>query len=479
LRRLWHCPREFSVSRDPNGTRIRMSASDAAIILAAGLGTRMKSALPKVLHPVGARPMVQHVVAAVKPLDPGRTVVVVGPDMDAVAAAVAPHPCVIQPERLGTADAVKAAREALGNTAFGTVLVLYGDTPFIRTETLERMRAARRDGASVVVLGFRPGNPDGYGRLMIDAGGRLERIVEDRDASPAEKAVELCNSGVMAVDAARLFDLVDRIGNANAKGEYYLTDIVALARADDCACAVIEAPAEELMGVDSRAALARAEGVFQSRMRARAMQEGATLQDPETVWFSFDTVLGQDVTVEPNVVFGPGVTVGDGVSIRAFCHLDGVTVEPGAMVGPFARLRPGAVIGRDVHVGNFVEVKNAVLGKGAKANHLSYIGDTDVGTETNIGAGTITCNYDGYNKHRTVIGKSVFVGSNTALVAPVRVGDGAVIGAGSTIVRDVDADTLSIARGAQVDLPGRARTLREKLAAIKAGKKPDKKSRGT
>jgi bifunctional UDP-N-acetylglucosamine pyrophosphorylase/glucosamine-1-phosphate N-acetyltransferase len=455
-----------------------MSASDAAVILAAGLGTRMKSALPKVLHSVGGQPMVRHVIAAVEPLGLARTAVVVGPDMDAVADAVAPHPVAVQRERLGTADAVKAARDALGNSTNGTVLILYGDTPFIRTETLERMRAARRDGAAVVVLGFRPANPAGYGRLVLDRDGTLQRIVEDSDAGPAEKAVDLCNSGVMAVDGARLFDLLDRVGNDNAKGEFYLTDIVALARGDGGDCAVIEAPVEELMGVDSRAGLAQAETVFQARMRVQAMEGGATLQDPETVWFSFDTVLGRDVTVEPNVVFGPGVTVGDNVAIRAFCHFDGVTIESGAMVGPFARLRPGAVIGRDAHVGNFVEVKNAILGEGAKANHLSYIGDSDVGAGTNVGAGTITCNYDGFNKHRTVIGESVFIGSNTALVAPVRIGDGAVIGAGSTIVRDVDADALAIARGAQIDLPGRAKTLREKQAAEKQAARANAKKRG-
>jgi len=447
-----------------------MSASDAAVILAAGLGTRMKSALPKVLHRVGGLPMVRHVIAATEPLGLVRTVVVVGPDMDAVAGAVAPHPVAVQGERLGTAHAVQAAREALGNDVDGTVLILYGDTPLIRTATLERMRAARRDGAAVVVLGFRPADPNGYGRLVLDGGGRLERIVEDRDASPAEKKIDLCNSGVMAVDGARLFDLLGRVGNDNAKGEYYLTDIVALARGDGGDCAVIEAPADELMGVDSRAGLAQAETVFQAQMRAEAMENGATLQDPETVWFSFDTVLGRDVIVEPNVVFGPGVTVGDGVRINGFCHLTGVTLESNAEVGPFARFRPGAVVGKGARVGNFVEMKNAVLGEGAKANHLSYIGDTDVGAGTNIGAGTITCNYDGFNKHRTVIGKSAFIGSNTALVAPVRVGDGAVIGAGSTIVRDIADDALSIARGAQVDMPGRAKSLREKLAAEKAAK---------
>jgi bifunctional UDP-N-acetylglucosamine pyrophosphorylase/glucosamine-1-phosphate N-acetyltransferase len=454
-----------------------MSDSDAAVILAAGLGTRMKSALPKVLHALGGRPMVRHVIAATEPLGLARTVVVVGPDMDAVEDIVAPHPVAVQRERLGTAHAVQAAREALGNSADGTVLILYGDTPLIRTKTLERMCAARRDGAAVVVLGFRPADPKGYGRLVLDGEGRLERIVEDRDASEAERAVDLCNSGVMAVDGARLFGLLDRVGNDNAKNEYYLTDIVALARNDGCDCAMIEATAEELLGVDSRAGLARAEAVFQARMRAWAMAQGVTLQDPESVWFSYDTVLGRDVTVEPNVVFGPGVSVGDGVRINGFCHLVGVTLESNVEVGPFARFRPGALVREGARVGNFVEMKNAVLGEGAKANHLSYVGDADVGPGANIGAGTITCNYDGFNKHRTVIGKSAFIGSNTALVAPVRVGDGAVIGAGSTIVRDVEGDALSIARGAQVDMPGRAKTLREKLAAEKAAK-AGKKGKG-
>ena len=439
----------------------------AAVILGAGLGTRMKSDLPKVLHAVAGRPMIHHVLDAVAPLKPAKCIVVVGPAMEAVAKAVAPHPTVIQPERLGTADAVKMARDALAGFRRGTVLVLYGDSPMITTETLRRMMTARGAGASIVVLGFRPAEPTGYGRLMLDAAGQVAAIIEDRDATDEQRALGLCNSGVMAIDVECLFPLLDRVGKSNARGEYYLTDIVGLARADGLDCAVIEADADELMGVDTRNALARAEAAWQKARRLRAMADGVTLLDPDSVWFSFDTRIGRDVVVGPNVFFGPGVTVEDNVEILSFCHFVQARIEQGAIVGPFARLRPGAVIGRNAHVGNFVEIKNAVLGEGAKANHLSYIGDTDVGAMTNIGAGTITCNYDGYAKHRTVIGKSVFIGSNTALVAPVTIGDGAFIGAGSTVVRDVPADSLTVARGDQVDKPGRAKALREKLAQQK------------
>lgn len=455
------------------------TAEVAAVVLAAGMGTRMKSDLPKILHPIAGRAMVLHVLAAAAELDPAKSVVVVGPDMEQVAKAVAPHRTVVQHERLGTADAVKAAREALADFRRGTVLVLYGDTPMIAGETLRRMLRARGAGASVAVLGFRPEDPSGYGRLLQDGKGGLAAIVEDRDATEEQRAIGLCNSGVMAIDAARLFSLVDRVGKNNARGEFYLTDIIGLACADGLDCAVVEADADELMGVDSRAALARAEAAWQKARRRRAMEEGATLLDPDSVWFSYDTKLGSDVVIGPNVFFGPGVTVEDHVEILSFCHFHMATIERGAIVGPFARLRPGAVVGRNAHVGNFVEIKNAVLGEGAKANHLSYIGDTDVGAKTNIGAGTITCNYDGYLKHRTVIGKSAFIGSNTAIVAPVTIGDGAVIGAGSTVVRDVPADALTIARGEQVDMPGRAKALREKLeqqkrAQKKASPKKDK-----
>jgi bifunctional UDP-N-acetylglucosamine pyrophosphorylase/glucosamine-1-phosphate N-acetyltransferase len=445
----------------------------AAVILAAGKGTRMKSDLPKVLHPVAGRPMIGHVLAAAAALKPAKCVVVVGPDMDAVAAAAAPHPTAVQTERLGTADAVRTAQAALTDFRKGTVLILFGDTPLITADTLRRMLDARAAGASVVVLGFRPDDPAGYGRLLLDRVGALAAIVEDRDATEEQRAVDLCNGGVMAVDAAKLFSLIERVGKNNAKGEYYLTDIVGLAKADGLSCTVVEADADEVMGVDSRAALARAEAAWQKARRHLAMAEGATLLDPDSVWFSFDTALGRDVVIGPNVFFGPGVAVADNVKIHSFSHLDGVTVQESAVVGPFARLRPGAVIGRDAHVGNFVEIKNAVLGEGAKANHLSYIGDAEVGAQTNIGAGTITCNYDGYMKHRTVIGKSVFIGSNTAIVAPVTIGDGAVVGAGSTVVRDVPADSLTVARGEQVDRPGRASALREKLAQQKRAQKKE------
>ncbi|MFL2687421.1 MAG: bifunctional UDP-N-acetylglucosamine diphosphorylase/glucosamine-1-phosphate N-acetyltransferase GlmU [Alphaproteobacteria bacterium] len=446
----------------------------AAIILAAGKGTRMKSATPKVLHPLAGKPMVAHVLDSVASLSPTKTVVVVGPGMDDVIAAVSPNPTATQEKQLGTASAVQSTKEFVQGVGVDTVLVLYGDTPLIKAETLSAMLQARTEGATLVVLGFTPAEPGSYGRLKLNADGGLEAIVEMQDASEAERAIGLCNSGVMAVDGAYLFDLIEKVGNNNAKGEFYLTDIVALARARKLACAVVEAPAAELMGVDSRAALAQAEAVWQVQRRTQAMDEGATLLDPASVWFSHDTVLGADVTLGPNIFFGPGVSVADNVEVRAFSHLEGVRVEEGAIVGPFARLRPGAVIGKEAFVGNFVEIKNAVLGDGAKASHLSYIGDAMVGDKANIGAGTITCNYDGYSKHQTIIGKTAFIGSNTCLVAPVSVGDGAVVGAGSTVVSDVGADALAIARGKQINLPGRAAALREKLSAVKKSQRDEK-----
>jgi bifunctional UDP-N-acetylglucosamine pyrophosphorylase/glucosamine-1-phosphate N-acetyltransferase len=347
------------------------------------------------------------------------------------------------------------------------VIVLYGDTPLLRPETIRALLAGRRrpPAAAIAVAGMRPADPAPYGRLVLDRDGGLARIVEARDAGPDETAIGLCNGGIMAVEAHRLFDLVDRIGNDNAKREFYLTDIVAIARAEALAVRVVELPAEELTGVNTRAELAAAEAVLQTRLRRRAMEEGATLISPETVFFSADTRLGRDVVVEPNVVFGPGVVVGDNVHILAFSHLTGATIASGARVGPFARLRPGAVLEEDVHVGNFVEVKASRLGPGAKANHLSYLGDSDIGGGTNIGAGTITCNYDGFNKHRTMIGERAFIGSNTALVAPVTVGDGVIVAAGSVVTSDVPADALTIARGQQVDKPGRAPEIRARLKA--------------
>ena len=455
-----------------------MTGSDLAVILlAAGKGTRMKSDMPKVLHLLAGRTMVGHALAAAEALSPAECVVVIGPGMDDVAAAVAPRRTAIQQRQQGTGDAVLAARGALGGFGAGgdsaTILVLYGDTPLIQAATLSRMLVARQAGASVVVLGFRPDDPAEYGRLVVDGAGALRAIVEYRDATPEQRAIGLCNSGVMAVAASKLWGLLDRVGSDNAKGEYYLTDIVGLACADGLACAAVEAPADEVLGVNSRADLAAAEAVWQAARRRRAMDEGATLTDPASVWFSHDTVLGRDVTIEPSVFFGPGVSIADGAEIRAFCHLEGVSVGAGVAVGPFARLRPGARLEAGSRVGNFVEVKNAVLGAGAKVNHLTYLGDATVGAEANIGAGTITCNYDGYLKHRTEIGAGAFIGSNTALVAPVTIGKGAVIGAGSTITGDVPADAIAVARGTQTMREGAAKTYRERKRKEKAerGKK--------
>src|SRR5262245_27603363 len=404
----------------------------AAVVLAAGKGTRMKTELPKVLHKLAGRPMIAHALANLAPLGCGRIVVVIGAGMESIGAAVAPHPTALQAEPLGTGHAVLAARAALQGFA-GDVLVVYGDCPFIASATIGTLIARRRatDQPAVVVLGMRPADPAQYGRLIVGAVGLLEAIVKYRDASAEQRAMTLCNSGVMAIDGRRLFALLDRVGNAHAKGEYYLTDIVAIARADGAACAVVEAPADELIGINSRAELAAAEAILQNRLRAEAMENGATLIDPQAVFFSFDTRLGRDVVVGPNVVFGPGVDVADGAEIKAFCHLEGARVAAGALVGPFARLRPGTVIGERAHIGNFVEAKNANVGPGAKANHLSYLGDTVVGAGANIGAGTITANYDGFNKHKTEIGADASIGSNTVLVAPVKVGRGAIVGAGS------------------------------------------------
>ena len=444
----------------------------AVVVLAAGLGTRMKSKLPKVMHAVAGRPMIAHLLATVAALAPERVAVVIGPGMDEVAACVAPHATVVQEERLGTGHAVSCARDALRGFD-GDVLVLYGDTPLITAETLHRMLAMRRTAPypAVVVLGFRPDDAGEYGRLVVGEHNSLELIVEHRDATPAQRALPLCNSGVMCIDGARLVGLLDRIGNDNAKSEYYLTDIVALARADGLPCGFVEGAADELVGVNSRLELAAAERILQDRLRRHAMAEGATLQDPGSVFFSADTVLGRDVVVGPNVVFGPGVTVGDDVEIRAFCHIEGTTIASGATIGPFARLRPGAEIGENAHIGNFVEIKNSKVENGAKVNHLTYVGDARVGAKANIGAGTITCNYDGFTKSLTDIGAGAFIGSNSALVAPVKIGDGAVIGAGSVIVRDVAPGALAVARGTQMELSGWVEKFRARKEAEKAVKK--------
>ncbi|MBX6321928.1 MAG: bifunctional UDP-N-acetylglucosamine diphosphorylase/glucosamine-1-phosphate N-acetyltransferase GlmU [Rhodospirillaceae bacterium] len=448
-----------------------MNRSLAAVVLAAGKGVRMKSARPKVMHRVAGLPMIGHVLRALESLGCTQGAVVIAPGMEAVRAAVAPWPTVVQAEQLGTAHAVLAAQDALAGFA-GDLLVAYGDTPLITGPTLGRLVERRRagDDPAVVVLGMRPDNPAEYGRLIVDGAGRLEAIVEFREAGPEQRGLTLCNAGVMALDAARVWPLLRDIGNDNAKGEYYLTDVVAVARRRGLACAFVEAPAEEVLGVNSRAELAVVEAHMQQRLRARAMAEGATLVDPTTVFFSHDTRLGRDVTVGPFTVFGPGVTVGDDVEIRGFCHIEGAAIAAGAVVGPYARLRPGTRLGEGVHIGNFVETKNAELGPGTKANHLTYLGDSTVGPGTNIGAGTITCNYDGFRKLRTTIGARVFIGTNSALVAPVAIGDGAFVAAGSVITRDVPADAMAVARGQQVDKPGWARKFREKMQALVPGK---------
>ena len=435
------------------------TSKTAAIVLAAGMGTRMASDQPKVSHALAGRAMVLHVLDSLTDLSPDKTIVVVGPDMDSLSEMVEAHPLspaiAIQQDRLGTGHAVMAGHGALGDFD-GDVLVVYGDTPLIRSSTLSALLDARLKDAdtAVAVLGFRPWEPGGYGRLMLDDDGRLAEIVEAEDATEAQLANDLCNSGVMAIDGGKLGGLLDGLGNDNAKGEYYLTDIVALARQAGSSCAVAEGDDDELMGINSRAELADAEELMQNRLRRRVMEGGATLTDPATVYFSWDTMLGRDVSVGPNVVFGPGVTVADGVEIKAFCHIEGAEVSTGAIIGPFARLRPGAEIGPDAHIGNFVEIKNAAIGAGAKANHLSYVGDASVGAGANIGAGTITCNYDGYLKSRTEIGAGAFIGSNTALVAPVTVGDGAITGAGSVITKNVDKDALAVTRSEQKSVAG-------------------------
>lgn len=441
------------------------------IILAAGQGTRMQSDIPKVLHPVGGAPLLVHAMKSGAALTPDKTIVVTGHGGAKVAAAaLAWDPDAIaveQSEQLGTGHAVLQARSALSG-ATGDVIVLYGDTPFISEDTLEALTQARTRH-DVVVLGFHAADPGRYGRL-VTAGAELERIVEWKDASDEERAITLCNSGVIAADASKIFDLLDKVTNDNASGEYYLTDVPAIARAEGLSAGFVVCDEAETLGVNSRADLADAEAVFQRRMRRDALERGVTLTAPETVFFAHDTELGRDVTVDPNVVFGPGVTVETGANIRAFSHLEGCHISRGAIVGPYARLRPGAELAEDVRVGNFVEVKNATLAEGAKVNHLSYVGDASVGAGANIGAGSVTCNYDGVMKHRTTIGAGAFIGSSTMLVAPVNVGDDAMTASGSVVTQDVPDGALALGRARQENKPGLARRLREKLKAIKAQK---------
>jgi len=448
----------------------------AAIVLAAGLGTRMKSDLPKVMHAVGGRPMINHLLSTLDKIHVDKTVVVVGPDMEALQSAVAPRLTAVQYDRAGTADAVKVGMEALGDFK-GNVLILYGDTPLISEQTVNGMLEARegmpaKPAPSIVVLGFEPIDPGAYGRLILDEDeGDLMEIVEAGDATPDQLDVGLCNSGVMCFDATLLPQFLSRISNDNAKGEYYLTDCVGLACEDGFTCAVVEGDEEELIGVNSRVELAQAEVIFQDAMRDKVMKGGATLLDPSTVYFSFDTKIGRDVVIEPNVHFGLGATIHDGAVIKGFSHIEGAIVHAGAMVGPFARLRPGTKLSENAKVGNFVEIKNADIQMGAKISHLSYIGDAIVGQEANVGAGTITCNYDGYLKHQTHIGQGAFIGSNSALVAPVKIGIGAIVGAGSTITLDVEENAIVTTRAPQKTGQGAAQSYRARKQAEKEKQK--------
>lgn len=435
-----------------------------AVILAAGEGTRMRSARPKVLHAVAGLSMVGHVATAARRAGADRIAVVVGPGREDVAAEVRrldPSAQVfVQTERRGTAHALLAARDLLVG-ADGPILVLFGDTPLLQPGTLASMRDAVTAGAAVAVLGFEARDPAGYGRLLMQD-GQLAAIREHKDATDEERRVTLCNAGVMALDGQHALAIVEAIGNANAQAEFYLTDAVVVAREQGLKAVALTAPEDEVMGVNDRVQLAAAEAVAQRRLRERVMREGATLVAPDTVFLTHDTRLGRDVLVEPHVVFGPGVIVEDGAVIHAFSHLEGALVGPGASVGPYGRLRPGADLRKGARVGNFVEIKNAVLGEGAKVNHLTYVGDASVGARANLGAGTITCNYDGFSKYRTVIGDDAFVGSNSALVAPVTIGDGAYVGSGSVVTKDVPADSLAIARGRQIVIDSWAKSFRDR-----------------
>ena len=451
----------------------------ATIILAAGKGTRMKSDLHKVLHPIAGRPMLDHLLASAEELNPAQTVVVVGAGSDQLERALGGRAvtCLQEPQ-LGTGHAVQQAQAALAGFS-GDVLILYGDVPFVRAATMQKMidRLHAGDAPAVVVLGFEPADALEYGRVIADDTGRIVKMVEYRDAGEEERACRLCNSGLMAARAADMFDLLARVGNANAQGEYYLVDVVNVANADGRHSAVVitDDPGE-VAGINSRAELAEAERHWQQLRRAEAMADGVSLTAPETVFFSWDTQLGRDATVEPGVVFGPGVTVADHATIRAFSHLEGTSVGAYASVGPYARLRPGTVLEEGAKVGNFVEIKNAVMGKGAKASHLTYLGDARIGADANIGAGTITCNYDGYFKHTTVIGDRAFIGSNSSLIAPVTIGADAIVAAGSAVSRDVADGEMRMVRAEQLVKPGWADRFHDTMKKKKADQtKVDKK----
>ena len=450
-----------------------MSRKALAIVLAAGEGVRMKSNTPKALHQVAGRSMLAHVLTSVAAAGAERVAVVVGPGRDDVRAEVLrlrPDAQVfVQQDRLGTAHAVLAARDAIA-AGCDDLLTLFADTPLVTGATVAAMRAALAEGAGVATLGFVAADPFGYGRLIADADGRLAAIREEKDASEAERAIALCNAGLMAIDGARALGLLEAVGNTNAKGEYYLTDVIELARAGGAETRVVIANESEVLGVNDRIQLAQAEAVAQTRLRRAAMAAGVTMIAPETVFLSADTRFGRDVLIEPHVVIGPGVEIADRAVIHSFSHLEGASVGESATIGPFARLRPGTMLAAKAKIGNFVEIKNATLAEGAKVNHLTYIGDADIGAQANIGAGTITCNYDGFFKYRTTIGAGAFVGSNSSLIAPVTVGAGAYVGSGSVITKDVSADSLAVARGRQIEKVGWAARFRAAQAARKEKK---------
>ncbi len=441
------------------------------LVLAAGKGTRMQSSLPKVMHKIAGRSMLGHVLALASAAGSDTPAVVIGSGMDEVRAEALKHTpkasVYVQHQQQGTADAVLAARDAIAAHA-GDVIVLYADTPLIQPATIVRLRMALDQGAGVAVLGFEARDPAGYGRLLTQSDGTLLAIREHKDATETERAVRLCNSGVIAFRLPDLMGTLTAIGNANAKGEYYLTDAIEIARSNGARAAVAVCDEDEVLGVNARDQLSVAEALWQARARAAVMANGATLIAPETVWLSYDTKIGRDVIIEPNVFFGPGVTVEDNAEIKANCHIEGAQIGRGARIGPFARLRPGAALGADTHIGNFVEVKNVTMGAGAKANHLSYLGDGSVGEGANIGAGTIFCNYDGFFKHKTEIGAGAFVGSNSSLVAPLKIGDGAYIGSGSVITKDVAAGSLALERSKQDERAGWAEKFRTMMARKKA-----------
>ncbi len=449
----------------------------AAIILAAGKGTRMKSSMTKVLHEVGARPMLDWSLALAEACGCGHRVLVVGTHSEelsqAATARLSRERVAIQDPPQGTGHAVSCSKQAMVGFD-GNVVVLYADTPLLPSDVIEQAFAALDDGADISVVGFRSSEPGGYGRLVSGADGTLERIVEANDASEDELKIDFCNSGILAAHSSTLFRLLEKVTNENAKGEYYLTDLVGLARDEGLTARAVTAPEDRVQGVNSRVQLAEAEKVFQKYRRLELMEAGVTMRDPDTVFFSWDTEVEPDVVIEPFVMFGPGVKVASHATIRSHSSLEGCTVERGAQIGPFARLRPGAEIGEDVRIGNFVEVKNTRMGAGAKANHLAYLGDGDVGANANIGAGTIFCNYDGYFKHRTTIGEGAFIGSNSSLVAPVEIGKGAYVGSGSTVTKPVEDGALGVARGRQTNIGGWAERFHESMKARKAAAKDRK-----